>query len=74
MATPRILKQQTGITWDYDEEADVLYLSMGPPRPALGVDIGDGTILRYDETREEVVGLTVVGVKSRLTRSLEESS
>lgn len=38
----RILEKPDQITWDYDEEADVLYLSIGEPRPAVGVDIGDG--------------------------------
>jgi len=42
-------------TWDYDEEADVLYLSVGNPRPALGMDIGEGLILRYDAANNEVV-------------------
>ncbi|MBI3537157.1 MAG: DUF2283 domain-containing protein [Chloroflexi bacterium] len=42
METVRILERPTSINWDYDEEADVLYLSVGEPRPALGMDIGDG--------------------------------
>jgi len=36
--------------WDYDREADVLYISFGAPRPAVGVDMGNGVIMRYDET------------------------
>ena len=28
--------------WNYDGEADVLYLSPGEPKPAEGVDIGEG--------------------------------
>ena len=35
--------------WDYDSEADVLYISFGAPRPAVGVDMGNGVIMRYDE-------------------------
>ena len=56
------------MTWNYDEEADVLYVSVGPPRPAVGVDIGDGLVLRYDETDREVVGLTVIGLRDQLVR------
>ncbi|MBI3741850.1 MAG: DUF2283 domain-containing protein, partial [Chloroflexi bacterium] len=56
METVRILERPTSINWDYDEEADVLYLSVGEPRPALGMDIGDGVVVRYDEARKEVVG------------------
>ncbi|MBI2939746.1 MAG: DUF2283 domain-containing protein, partial [Chloroflexi bacterium] len=47
MEAVKILEGPAEITWDYDEEADVLYLSIGEPRPALGMDIGEGTILRY---------------------------
>jgi len=57
-------------TWEYDEEADVLYLSVGEPRPAVGVDIGEGVVLRLDEEREEVVGLTLLGLRARLLEGL----
>ena len=62
----RILHNPTDVSWDYDEEADVLYVSVGKPQPALGVDIGHGVILRYDETSNAVVGLTVIGLRTRL--------
>ena len=70
METVKILEKPTSITWDYDEEADVLYVSVGNPRPALGIDIGDGLVLRYDEARNEVAGLTVIGLRERLLREL----
>jgi len=31
-----------------------------------GVDIGNGVILRYDEARNAVVGLTVIGLRAKL--------
>ena len=65
-----IPKKPAAITWDYDEDADVLYLSVGEPRPAVGMDIGEGVIVRYDEARQEVVGLTLIGLRSRLMGSL----
>ena len=34
--------------------------SVGEPRPAVGVDIGDDVVLRYDEETQEVIGLTVI--------------
>jgi hypothetical protein len=43
---------------------------VGEPRSALGVDIGEGVILRYDEAAKEVVGLTLIGLRERLLRSL----
>ena len=65
-----ILDKSTAITWDYDEDADVLYLSLGEPRPAVGVDIGEGVIVRYDEVLQEVVGLTLLGLRARLLQGL----
>jgi hypothetical protein len=52
----------------------VLYLSIGKPRKATGVDIGQGVILRHDEKKKEVVGLTVLGVRSKLLENLEKQS
>lgn len=73
MEPVKILEKPTNINWDYDEEADVLYLSIGEPEPASGIDVGEGTILRYNEDRNEVVGVTLVGLRSRLLKSLSES-
>ena len=73
MEAIRILEKPTAITWDYDEDADVLYLSLGEPQPAVGVDIGEGVIVRYDETRQAVVGLTVLALRTRLLKGLREA-
>jgi uncharacterized protein YuzE len=72
MEAVRILEKADRIDWDYDEEADVLYLSFGKPRKAIGVDIGDGVVVRYDEKKKEVVGLTVLGMRARLLESIKE--
>ena len=42
-AAIKILERPAEVVWDYDEEADVLYLSVGEPRSAVGVDIGEGS-------------------------------
>ncbi len=70
MESIKILEKPATISWDYDEEADVLYLSMGAPQPAVGMDIGEGVIVRYDEERKEVVGLTLIGMRARLLKEL----
>ncbi len=72
MEAVRILDKRKGVDWDYDEEADVLYLSIGKPRKATGVDIGRGVVVRYDEKKKEVVGLTISGVRARLVESLKK--
>lgn len=63
-------KTQAPLDWEYDEEADTLYLSFGQPRAAVGLDVGEGVIVRYDEKAKEVVGLTIVGVGHRLEEYL----
>lgn len=59
-------KKDVPLEWEYDEEADTLYISFGGPKPATGVDVGEGVIVRYDESAREVVGLTIIGVGRRL--------
>jgi len=66
----RIMEKGERLDWEYDEEADVLYLSIGKPRKATGVDIGQGVVVRFDEKRREVTGLTILGVRARLVESL----
>lgn len=72
MEALKILEKQENLNWDYDEEADVLYLSVGRLQKALGVDIGEGLVVRMDTAEKEVVGLTVVGLRSRLLKNLPE--
>ncbi|GAB5045886.1 DUF2283 domain-containing protein [Thermodesulfovibrio sp. TK110] len=71
METIKILEKKENLNWHYDEEADVLYISIGEPQKAVGVDIGEGVIIRYIESTGEVVGLTLIGVKERLLKSLK---
>ena len=74
MEVIKILDRKENLNWEYDEEADVLYISIGEPQKAIGVDIGDGAIVRYKEDTGEVVGLTLIGVKERLLHSLKVKS
>lgn len=70
-AVVKILEKPADIRWDYDEEADVLYLSIGERRPAESVDVGEGVIVRYDEAEREVAGITLLGLRARLLRQLD---
>lgn len=51
---------------DYDRAADVLYISLGPPRPAVGLEPEEGLVLRLDPETDELVGVTIVGARARL--------
>lgn len=70
-AAMKILESTEDVRWEYDAEADVLYVSVGEPRPATGVDLGEGTVARYDEENNELVGITLLGLRSRLFEGLE---
>jgi uncharacterized protein YuzE len=70
METLKILEKREKLNWEYDEEADVLYISTGEPEKALGLDVGEGVIVRYKEDTGEVVGLTIIGVKQRSLTAL----
>lgn len=43
--------------WFYDAEADVAYLSIGEPRPAVGEETAEGHIVRFDADTGEFCGL-----------------
>ncbi len=64
-ALPGFLKIPARRFWvDYDEDADVLYLSFRRPQRATESDLrDDGVIVRT--RRGEVVGLTILGVSAR---------
>ena len=47
----------------YDAEADVLYLSIGEPRPAAATDATpEGHAIRFDESGD-IIGITIVNAK-----------
>jgi uncharacterized protein YuzE len=70
MEALRILEKPESLSWDYDEEGDVLYISVGEPRPAVTIDLGESILARYDEEEREVVGITILNVRRRLLEGL----
>jgi uncharacterized protein YuzE len=70
MEALKILEGKPSLHWEFDEEADVLYISVGKPRPAVGLDIGDGIVVRYDQKKQEVVGLSILGFRARTLERL----
>ncbi len=67
-------KKNARLDWEYDGEADTLYISFGKPRAAVGVDVGEGLVVRYDEKAKEVVGLTIIGVGRRLEQHIKKDA
>jgi uncharacterized protein YuzE len=64
----RLLKLPYKQVWsDYDEEADVLYLSFRKPQGANdSIMSEDGNIYHYHD--KELVGVTVLNASKRLTQ------
>ena len=56
----------------YDEEADVLYISIGKPRSSVGIDIGDGLTVFYDEETNEIVGITIIGIRENASYEVSQ--
>jgi uncharacterized protein YuzE len=55
-------------TVDYDARSDVLYLSVGPPRPAAEtVPTPEGHAVRYD-ANDRVIGVTLISPRAKMVR------
>jgi uncharacterized protein YuzE len=56
---------------DYDDNADVLYISVGKPTEADdSTEPQDGVVVR--SRKGELIGITIIGLKSRLHSSHRE--
>jgi len=64
-ALPYLIRFPSQRFWvDYDEEADVLYISFRRPQKATDSEMTDeGVLLRYRE--DELVGITILDVSVR---------
>lgn len=70
METLRMIEKKENLQWDYDAEADVLYISIGKPAHAEGIDIGNGVIVRINPESNEVVGFTIINPLKRTLQQL----
>src|SRR5437870_10321063 len=60
------MAKATAAMLDYDESADVLYVTLGPARPAYSVEPEEGVLLRVDPDSGALVGLTILHFQRRL--------
>lgn len=49
----------------YDRDADVLYVSLGSPRPAVTDEAEGGLLIRRDPETRDIVGATVLEYEAR---------
>jgi uncharacterized protein YuzE len=63
-AVPHLIRLPAGRAWiDYDEKADVLYISLKRPQRATDTIDREGILLRY--RGKELVGVTVLNASKR---------
>ena len=58
--TPRL-----DVSFHYDSEADILYASVGKPKPAKSIDFPNGIVLRIDPTSGNYIGFTIINYMAR---------
>ncbi len=51
----------------YDSNTDVLYVSIGNPKPAICDTLDSGVVIRYDEETEDVIGFTIINFLRRFS-------
>ena len=55
----------------FDREADILYLSVGNPRPAISKEVGADILVRMDPKSHRVVGCTILNLTKRFGKMRE---
>lgn len=69
LVPPTLNLRSTHLWLDYDEEADVLYISLRKPQQATGNEMEGRFIYHYDGS--ELVGVTVLQAKASAGASTE---
>jgi uncharacterized protein YuzE len=57
------LSSPSKLVLDYDQEADVLYASLGSPRQAVTDEVDEDILLRYCPPSRDVIGITLVNFR-----------
>lgn len=61
----------TTIISNYDEEDDILYLSIGKPTPSITNEIEEGILIRRDIKTKKVTGVTILDYKYRKNKKMK---
>lgn len=57
------------MSFSYDKQADVLYLSVGKSRKSISREIEDGILLRFDPRTKDITGLTILDFEARFQKA-----
>ena len=60
MEALKLMEKKDNLQWDYDADADVLYISVGQPAKGEGIDLGNDTIVRINPETKEIIGFTII--------------
>lgn len=66
-------KQAKVANFQYDSEMDVMYFSFGEPQDAVGEEIEDGVVIRFNPTTGQPVGVTISDFTVRFKRYPEQA-
>lgn len=54
------------IMFNYDDENDILYISLGKPVPSICEEKEEGILIRKDMKTKKVTGVTILDYKYRI--------
>ena len=57
---------------NYDNIANVLYISFGKPEPCVAEEIGNGGFIRRSIQDNEITGITILDFNARLNQGEED--
>ncbi len=66
-ALPPLLAVSSHVWIDFDEEADVLYISFRKPQQAKDSVMENNVVYHYDG--EQLVGITIIGARAMLAQN-----
>ena len=73
METLKLTEKKDNLQWDYDADADVLYISVGPPAKGEGIDLGNDTVVRINPETKEIIGFTIINPLKKTLNELNIS-
>lgn len=61
----------TKIVSNYDEEDDILYLSIGKPTPSITTETDDGILIRKEKGSNKITGVTILDYKYKKSNNIK---
>ena len=73
METLKLMEKKDNLQWDYDADADVLYISVGQPVKGEGIDLGNDIVVRINSETKEIIGFTIINPLKKTLNELNAS-